>query len=425
MTLRKKWSKIDLKIYFSKVLWYREENMMKKVLLLGGSHFQVPSIKAAKKMGYYAISCDYLPNNPGHRYADEYYNVSTTDKDAVLKLSKKLGIDGIVCYASDPAATTAAYVAENMGFPTSPYRSVEILSNKDMFRKFLYDNGFYVPKANGYDNIESALKEINLYKFPIMVKPVDSSGSKGVSKIDNANQLDLAVKNALKYSRCKRFILEEYVNKYGYQIAGDGFSVNGKLVFRCFANEHFELNGINPYVPIGESWPYVMPKRVHEKLHSEIQKAISLLHMETQAYNFDARIDENENVYLMEIGPRNGGNLISQVIQYATGVNLVEYTIKAAMGEDCSDLEMVEPVGYWSNYMIHSQEEGILKDIWIDEEFKNKNIVEFDMLVNIGDRIEAFTGSNGTLGTLILKFESEAEMLEKMDNMHKWVKVIV
>ena len=72
---------------------------MKKILLLGGSHFQVPSVKAAKRLGYYAVTCDYLPDNPGHRYADEYYNVSTTDKDAVLKLAQSLGINGIVCYA--------------------------------------------------------------------------------------------------------------------------------------------------------------------------------------------------------------------------------------------------------------------------------------------------------------------------------------
>ena len=82
--------------------------MQKKVLLLGGSHFQVPSVKTAKQLGYYVITCDYLPNNPGHKYADEYHNVSTTDKEAVLKLAKELKIDGIVCYASDPAAPTAA-----------------------------------------------------------------------------------------------------------------------------------------------------------------------------------------------------------------------------------------------------------------------------------------------------------------------------
>lgn len=399
---------------------------MKKVLLLGGSHFQIPSIITAKKLGYYTITCDYFPDNPGHKYADEYYNVSTTDKEAVLKLAKELEIDGIVCYASDPSAPTWAYVAEKMGLPASPYRSVEILTNKDLFRQFLAENGFNVPKAKGYaySEIDKMLSEIDTFKLPVMVKPVDSSGSKGVKKIDKAEDLRSAVDAAMAYSRSKRFIIEEYVEKYGYQIAGDGFSVDGRLVFRCFANDHFDPSGINPYVPVSASWPYVMPKRVHDKLHNEIQRALTLLDMKTQAYNFDARIDENENVYLMEIGPRSGGNLLPQVIEYATGINLVEYTIKAAMGEDCSDLHMVEPKGYWSNYMVHSQTSGILKEVWIDEDFRKNNIVEFDMLYSVGDEIEAFTGSNGTLGTMILRFSSQEEMLEKIDNMEKWVKVI-
>lgn len=399
--------------------------MKRKVLLLGGSYFQIPSIKKAKELGYYTITCDYLPENPGHQYADEYHNVSTTDKEAVLELAKNLEIDGIVCYASDPAAPTAAYVAEKLGLPTSPYHSVEILSNKDLFRKFLKENGFCVPKAEGYSDIERAKEDLERFRLPVMVKPVDSSGSKGVSKINSLEELDKAVENALSYSRCKRFIIEEYVNMYGYQIAGDGFSVNGELVFRCFANEHFEKGGVNPYVPIGESWPYNMQERIHDRIHSEIQRALSLLQMKNGAYNFDIRIDDKENVYLMEIGPRNGGNLIPQVTQYATGVDMVEYTIKAAMGEDLSGLKMVPVTGYWSCYMIHSSSEGVFKELQIDSELQKNNVVEYNMHFKQGERIQAFVGSNGTLGTMILKFSSMEEMLDKMGRMSSLVKVVL
>lgn len=397
---------------------------MKKVLMLGGSHFQVPSIVTAKKMGLYVITCDYLPNNPGHKFADEYYNVSTTDKEAVLALAKKLKVDGVVCYASDPAAPTAAYVSEKMGLASSPYQSVNILSNKDLFRAFLKEHGFNTPKAKGYDSIEEAKKEIDSFKLPVIIKPVDSSGSKGVTKLTDKEKLQEQIEYALSFSRCKRFIIEEFVEKYGYQIAGDGFSVDGKLVFRAFANEHFDVDADHPFVPIGESWPYIMPDRVHQKLHDEIQRLITLLGMKTGAYNFDARIDKEENVYLMEVGPRNGGNLIAQVTKYLTGVDMVEYTIKAALGEDCSGIRMAEPRGYWSNYMIHTQKAGILKEVQIDESFRKNNIVEYDMLFKPGAHVDAFTGSNGTLGTMILKYESQDEMLEKMDHMSRWVKVI-
>ena len=104
--------------------------------MLGGSMQQIPAIVQAKEKGLYTITCDYLPENPGHKYSDEFHNVSTTDKQAVLELARKLDIDGIVAYASDPAAPTAAYVAQELGLPGNPYESVEILTQKDLFRDF-------------------------------------------------------------------------------------------------------------------------------------------------------------------------------------------------------------------------------------------------------------------------------------------------
>lgn len=109
---------------------------MKKLLILGGSRNVIPAIEAAHQLGVHVITCDYLPNNIGHTYSDEYYNISIIDKDAVLDLSRNLKIDGIISFATDPGVLSAAYVAEKMGLPTSPYKSVEVLQNKDLFREF-------------------------------------------------------------------------------------------------------------------------------------------------------------------------------------------------------------------------------------------------------------------------------------------------
>ena len=182
-------------------------------------------------MGYYVITCDYLPTNPGHKYADEYYNVSTIDKEAVLKLAMELKVDGVVAYASDPAAPTAAYVCEKLGLPTSPYQSVEILSNKDKFRDFLQKNGFNCPKAMGFTTYEEALAHIDGFQMPVMVKPVDSSGSKGINKMTDKSQLKDFVEDALKYSRGKRFLIEEFIVKKGHQISGDAFQLMGNWCF--------------------------------------------------------------------------------------------------------------------------------------------------------------------------------------------------
>jgi len=395
----------------------------KRVLLLGGARQQIPSILKAKEMGCYTITCDYMPENPGHCLADEYHNESTTDKEAILKLAQKLNIDGIVCYASDPAAVTAAYVASKLGLPTNPYEAVEILTNKDLFRAFLAEHGFHTPFAKGYMLAADFLKETGLFHFPVMVKPVDSSGSKGISLITKPEEIEDKVRYALEFSRNKRFVIEEYVEKYGYQIAGDGFSVDGRLVFRCFGNDHFDKNAINPYVPMAASFPYVMPKRVHDKIHAEIQRLFDLLHMNSGAYNFDIRIDENENVYLMEVGPRNGGNYIPQVTKYITGVDMVEYTIKAALGEDLGMLSMADTVGYWSYFAVYSHHGGILRAIEIKDEVRKNNIKESFMNYEPGEQVPAYTGSNGTIGILIMHFDSQEEMLNRMDHPEEWIKV--
>jgi biotin carboxylase len=398
---------------------------MRKILLLGGSNQQIPAIEYAKKSGYYTILCDYLLDNPGQRYADKFYCVSTTDKEAILEVAKKEKVNGVVAYASDPAAPTAAYVAERMGLPTNSYKSVELLTNKDEFRVFLKENNFCTPKAKGYSDAWEAKKDIVNFKLPVLIKPVDSSGSKGVSKLMDIKNIGNQIECALSYSRSKRFIIEEFVEKFGYQVAGDGFSVDGELVFRGFANDHFDNSGSNPFVPIAASFPYNMPKRIHDKIHGEIQRLLKLLNMKTCAYNFDIRIDKDENVYLMEVGPRNGGNFIPQVTRYATGVDMIEYTIKAAMGENCSGIRMVEQCGYWSYYAIHSSKTGILKEIKIDEKVKKNNIIESHFNYNISDNVPSFTGSNGSIGILIMKFDSMNEMIEMMDNSNKWIKVIV
>ena len=156
---------------------------MKKILLLGGSAQQVVAIETAKQMGYGTVLCDYLPDNPGQYAADRFYLTSTTDRDAVLKIAAEERVDGVLAYASDPAAPTAAFVAQELGLPGTPLKSVEILCNKHLFRKFLRDNGFHSPEARDYTDAADALRDADAFSYPLIVKPVDSSGSKGATVV--------------------------------------------------------------------------------------------------------------------------------------------------------------------------------------------------------------------------------------------------
>lgn len=395
----------------------------KRVMLLGGNYYQMTATKAAKELGYYVISVDYLPDNPAHKFADEYHNVSTTDKEAVLKLAKELKIDGIVSYASDVSAPTAAYVAENLGLPTNPYESVLKLTRKDLIRPFMDKNGFNVPKGKGFKDYDSALSFFNTIKKPAMVKPVDASGSKGVTKIFDESEFAQAYEEAMRYSLSKTIIVEEFIQRDGYQIAGDGFLVDGKLIFAGLMNEHFDKL-CNPLVPIGESYPSILPENLKIKARAEIQRLMDLLGMKMGALNLDFIVDKDGDVYILEIGPRNGGNLITDAIKCATGVDLAEYTIRNAVGDNCNDLKEKEVNQFVSSYVIHSLNNGTFKDVWISDEIKN-DIIIADLFVEKGEKISRFDNGGFGIGAMLIKHNSIEEMLYRMDNMEEFIRVLV
>ena len=384
------------------------------------------AIQTAKNLGYYTILCDFLPDNPGQKYADKFYLESTTDLEKILEIAQKEEIDGILAYASDPAAPTAAFVAEKLGLPGNPYESVQILCNKDRFRSFLSQNNFFTPAAKSYESTAAAISDLERgrFKLPVIVKPVDSSGSKGVGKINNLNTAMEKLSDAMDHSRSGRIIVEEYVNKLGYQIAGDGLSIDGDLVFRCFANDHFDAKSYNPFVPVSASFPYNMPQDIQNKIHNEIQRLLTLLKMKTCTYNFDIRIDDSYNVYLMEVAPRDGGNYIQQILNYATGIDLVKYTVLAAMGEPLEKVSMNQANGYYSYYAVHSLNDGILREIEISPNARDK-IIENHLIVQPGDEVEHFSGANTALGCLLMKFENMEEMLDMMDYSRQWIKVVL
>lgn len=398
---------------------------MKKVLMLGGSLYQTYAIKEAIKMGYYVITCDYLPSNPGHQYSHEYHNISTTDKEAVLELAKRLNVDGVVAYASDPAAPTAAYVCEKLGLPTSPYKSVEILSKKNLFRQYLAEHEFNVPNARSYTSYEDAEKDIDSFKLPVMVKPVDSSGSKGINKLVDKEQLKVFFEDALTYSREKIVIIEEFIEKQGPQISGDAFSVDGELVFHCLGNEFYSTKVDKDFAPLGECWPTIMPQSVIDQLTQDLQRLISSLGMKSTAYNVEAIYGKDGKVYILELGARSGGSLIPQITALATGVDMVPYVIKAAMGEDCSELKMAPVKGFWSNYMAHANETGLYNGIAFDEDFQRNHLVDYVSETKIGDSVHKYRDAQDCVGELIIKYDNQEQMFQMIENMNKYVTILV
>ena len=398
---------------------------MKTLLLLGGSRYLLPVIEAAQKLGYYTITCDYLPNNIAHKYSDEYCNVSIIDKDAVLEVARRLSIDGIMSFACDPGVVTAAYVAEKMGLPHSgSYESVSILQNKGRFRKFLSDNGFNVPMAKSYNNIEMALEDIDLFHWPVIVKPTDAAGSKGVVKVEKPNMLVDSIKHALAFSHCNEFIIEDFLEKVGHSSDTDSFSVDGELKFVSFSAQRFDENCENPYAPSAYSWPATISSKNQIELTKEIQRLLSLLDMKTSIYNIETRECVDGKAYIMECSPRGGGNRLAEMLRYATGVDLITNAVRAAVGEPVIDVEQKKYDGYWAEIVLHSDVAGIFDCLWISDDIKN-NLIENDLWIVSGEKVGGFSGANEAIGTLVLKFDTDERLQEVLSQQDKYIKVKV
>ena len=399
----------------------------KKLMLLGGLRYLLPVIEAAHRHGIHVITVDYLPDNIAHRYSDEYHNVSIIDKDAVLALAQKLQIDGIMSFAVDPGVVAAAYTAEKMGLPFQcSYEAACILQDKSRFRKFLADNGFNVPNARGYSEGDDALKDIDYFNWPVIVKPVDSAGSKGVTRVDDPADLPAAIAHALDCSPSRHYIIEDFLEKSGFSSDTDSFSVDGDLVFCTFNNQYFDDDAENEYTPAAYSWPSSMSQDVQDELRSELQRLLTLLDMKTGLYNIETRMCTNGKAYIMEVSPRAGGNRLAEMLKYVTGEDIIERATLAAVreefqpiahGADTCDTHIVELI-------LHANQQGHFSRLEISPELKSV-LVEADLWVKPGAKVETFTGANMAIGTLAFKATSQDDVARIINQAKQQVKVIV
>ena len=394
-------------------------------MLLGGIRYLLPVIKAAHEQDYYVITADYLPDNIAHKYSDEYVNVSIIDKDAVLKVAQEKQIDGIMSFGVDPGVVSASYVQKKMGLPSfGPYESVCILQNKDRFREFLSEHGFNVPKAKGYSNLNDALADQDAFDYPVIVKPTDSAGSKGVTRVNDKSQLKAALGHAFDKSLSGHIIIEDFIEKQGCSSDTDSFSVEGELKFVSFNAQHFDLKAANPYTPAAYTWPSTYTEGQERFLTNEIQRLISLLGMKTNIYNIETRIGTNGKPYIMELTPRGGGNRLCEMLHYATGVDMITAMTRYIVGDSVPNIEQKPYNGHWAEVILHADRAGAFDHLEISKNMP-ADVVEEDLWVKKGEHVNAFEGANDAIGTLVLKFEKEEDMVEAVGEVSSWLKVVV
>ena len=397
----------------------------KKLMLLGGIRYLLPAIETAHRHNCHVITVDYLPNNIAHKYSDEFHNISIIDKEAVLTLAKELQIDGMLSYAVDPGVVSAAYVAEKMNLPFScSYNTACILQDKALFRQYLAEHGFNVPTAKGYSSVEDALNDAGMFHWPVIVKPVDSAGSKGVTKVGRPDLLKDAILHALDESHNGHFIIEDFLEKEGLSSGSESFYVNGELRYNAFYDQYFDGEAINPFTPSAECWPSSKSAKILDDVREQLQRLGSLLGFGTGLFNIEWRVCKDGKIYLMEVSPRAGGNRLAEMLNYAADVDIIEAEVAKAIGEKLPIVHEPNYKGHYCILVLHSDRTGRFQYVGIDSSFKGE-VVEKEIRVQPGDMVESFSGANNAIGTLFLRFESRKDMDDALTHQNEWLKVVL
>ena len=400
------------------------------LVLLGGSASQVVAIDAAKACGYRTVVCDYLPDNPGQYHADAYHCVSTTDREAVLEVARAEGAEGIVAFSSDPAAPTAAYVAEALGLPTNPFASVEILSTKTRFREHLRKIGLPCPASVALPaevTVEAARELVRGLSFPIVVKPSDSSGSKGVSVLEGAAGLGTALASARRFSRNGVLIAEEYIkNANSYVVGGDIFVVDGRIAFWGLAN--CERNAALPVNPHLLTLPTKLSPAMLAEVKDALQSLVSSLGIRFGEMNVEVIVSPEGVPHIVELGARAGGVMFPVLLSDASGIDLVRACVMCAMGDDPGSL-------FWESggesdggcsalYILHSLVAGEYLGLELSPAAEAACYRRV-MFQEVNAHVDSFENCSGALGLLFFHFGSQAEMDEVLLNDYEHIRVLV
>lgn len=310
----------------------REVLEMKKVLVIGAGLLQSFVIRKAKAMGFETLAVDANPDAVGFRYADKYEVINIVDEEACLAYARKEKVDGVLTAATEYGVLTAAHIAREMGLPGLDYEVARLIKNKYRVRKCLYENQvddtMPVYAVDQHTDIEALCKTI---VFPVMVKPCDGSGSRGVCRVDRAADFEKACLAAMDSSSTRCAAVEPFI--FGREYGAEAFVVNGEVHVLAIMRKWMTQPPY--YAELGHGIPTDLPADVEDRARQCTKRAIQALGINFGAVNLDMIVTAEGKIHIIDVGARMGGNLIgSHIIPIGTGVAYIENMIKAHVGEE-------------------------------------------------------------------------------------------
>lgn len=387
-----------------------------KLLLLGGSHAEIPLILAAKELGYYVITTGNDQKGLGHSYADKNIFADFSDKNAMLTLASTEKIDAICSGCNDFALLSTAYVAEKLSLPGhDSYEIAKQIHHKDKYRKLAESLEIPTPKSIRISTIEELKKNIVSLQFPIIIKPVDLTGGKGIQRADSIEEAKNAFNVAMKKTRENYCIAEEFIegSRHGFSC----YISKERVVFYFADNEQYFLN---QYLVSGANTPSSSSRATLEMLKEYSERIAKKLHLVDGILHIQY-IEKNNGIpFIIEVCRRSPGDLYIKLVQYATGINYSKFIVMAETGMDVSAILDAPTQGFWLRHCIMASRTGIIQQVSFAKEIQDKVIEKF-LWYKPGENVLDFLHYKA--GIVFLKFQSEKEMAFYTEKISEYIKI--
>jgi biotin carboxylase len=357
--------------------------LKKTLLIAGGSHSEIPLIRAGQALGYFVVTTGNNPSDLGHQYADRYLIADYSDKDALLAVARKINVDVICPGCNDFAALSSSYVADVLKLPGHDIsESTKTIHHKDRFREFARRIGLSSPDAVSCQSELEVDQALDMLDAPVLVKPVDLSGGKGIHLASNKLQARAFAKQALSLSRQNRIVVEKFISgtKHGLSM----ILKNQKVHFHFTDNEQYHLS---PFLVSGASTPTSCAPQSILKLINESEAIAKNLKLIDGIFHMQFIEKEPGHPVIIEICRRPPGDLYLELVRHATGIPYSELLIQLFGGGEIPNLPLGVNDKYITRHCLMATDKGFLDELCCDSNTAKK-IIDAFIWARRGDKIE-------------------------------------
>lgn len=390
---------------------------MKKLMIMGAGIYQVPLIKKAKEMGIYTIVVSIPGNYPGFALADKVCYENTVDYDKVLEVARREQIDGIVTAGTDVAVITIGKVCDELGLTGLGFEAAKIASNKIRMKKKYEEYGVRTARFREVSFDEDLYEKTKELNFPLIFKAVDTSGSRGIIRVNAREEFEAARAVVKANTRTDFFIIEEFIE--GREFGAQAFVYHGEVKF-ILPHGDYVFQG-DTGVPIGHFAPYELDDAIIADAKGQLEKAIEAMGLDNCAINADF-ILKDDKTYVLELGGRSGATCLAELVSIYYGYDYYEKLILAALGEDVEfPQEHAVPN---ASMLLRSDRDGVIRSIENRNE-PDEDIYEIQFDYQVGDEVKKFHVGPHRIGHVVTKGETLQAAVDKLNEALGKIKITV